>query len=121
MKDIWANYHVGFFDRLSSLKVCGSGEVVYLPPRDFFHFCWFSREGSNTRENIIELWGALFCANWLTIEEISAFGDSKVMIDWVNMRSSFESPVLKNWMMRIIMPIKKFKRLSLTHIHREKN
>lgn len=77
LKAIWASSPISFFDDASTSKVCGSGMFIVIKPRDYHHFRWFSGKGSNNRAELLALWGVLLCANWLAIDEIVVFGDSK--------------------------------------------
>jgi len=38
MKDVWEKYPLIFFDGRSIDKVCGSGALIALKPREVFHF-----------------------------------------------------------------------------------
>lgn len=38
MKDVWEKYPLRFFDGRSTDKVCGSGALIALKPREVFHF-----------------------------------------------------------------------------------
>ena len=39
--------------------------------------------GSNTKEDLLGMWGILFFCNECGIESISFFSDSKVIVEWV--------------------------------------
>ena len=66
-----------------------------------FHFIWNGVEGTNTKAKIITLKGVLFCAQWLSNDQINVFGDSKVAIDRALKRAKLAPLTVINWMKHI--------------------
>lgn len=95
--------------------------AIHLGPSRSYKFHWNCGFGSNTRAELLALWGILYCATWLGLGELTVFGDSKSIIDWVNMRGSLNSPILEPWKLRIRALISEFHSLSISHIYRIQN
>lgn len=70
---------------------------------------------------MLALWGTLFCAKWLDIDESDVYGDSKVTVEWANQRSSLGAHEHTHWIDRIQSLIRSFSRISVSHIFREQN
>jgi len=62
---------------------CGSGAYIALKLVTYFIFSWNSGSGFNNSAELIDLWGVLLCAKWISIEKMNIYGDLKVVIDWI--------------------------------------
>ena len=56
------HFLVGFFDDAAQHGSCDCGVVLRLDMGKQYHLWWHSGFGSNTRANIIALWGLLWFA-----------------------------------------------------------
>ena len=75
----------------------------------------------NIRAEVIALWGLLWFASMLCIEDLWVYGDSKVLIDHLNKETIFFPGHLTSWMERIKMVMRSFNGLKLQHIYKKKN
>ena len=88
---------VGFFDGASNHDFCGCGIVLVLSKDHFLHICLGGGLGSNTKDELLSLYGIMFIASHLGVLDISIFGDSKIIIDWQNDLSNLRVISLKQW------------------------
>lgn len=119
--DIWNSYLVGFFDDVVISNKCGSEAFIALDCGQYYHFYSNIGTGTNSQVEVNTLWGVLFCVKWLSLESLDVFGDTKVVIEWVNERSTLNPPMLSNWMSRIRELIGQFILVTFTHIYKEMN
>jgi ribonuclease HI len=54
---------------------------------------WFINggEGTNTKAELLGAWSTLILAHHLKIKKILVMGDSKVVIDWLNLKGNLHS------------------------------
>lgn len=121
LRAMWDKFLPSFFDGVASDGLCGCGMVTYQDPDELYCFKWCSGQGTNTREELLALWGILLCANWMGIEDIDIFGDSKVIIDWENKRATLNSFELLHCMNKTKSFLPTFRRISISHVYREQN
>ena len=55
------------------------------------------------------------------ITQMQVFGDSKIVVDWVNRRNQINDPHLQQLLNAIRRLLGLFSRFSITHIYRELN
>lgn len=97
-KEIVFSALVGFLDAASKEEECECVAYIVLNLGLSYHFCWSRGFGSNSRAELVALWGVLRCGSWLAIEEIDIYGDSRSVIEWAQGKSSFRAPIHSNWM-----------------------
>lgn len=73
------------------------------------------------RSEVLVLWGLLWFAYQLCIEELRVFGDFKVLIDYLNKGKNISPGHLETWLVCIEMLRNFFTSISFKHIFREKN
>lgn len=61
-KYIWNDFPVGFFDGACSHRKWVYDSFIVLEPSNYYHFSWEGRYGTNSRAEIIALWGVLIFA-----------------------------------------------------------
>lgn len=93
-KDIGRISPVSYFDGAFSEGECGCEAQIELGFGQSYHCYWSGGEGTNSRAEMLDLWGVLQCAFWLAIEDIVVAGDSKSVIEWAKGRHSFRVPFL---------------------------
>jgi hypothetical protein len=57
----------------------------------------------------------------LGLDHLQVFGDSKIVIDWLNCRGNLQVTSLVGWKDRILELAKSFSTLRFAHIYREEN
>ena len=77
--------------------------------------------GTNTREELLGVWDTLSLAVRLNIDGLQVYGDSKIVIDWLNNRGKLHVLSLVRWKDRIKDLTLAFNSISFTHIYREQN
>ena len=77
-------YPIGYFDGATPTNIGGLGIVLLISSSHFFHAKIGYGKSTNTRVELLALWTLLSFAAYLGIPTLSAFGDSQVIINWVN-------------------------------------
>ena len=92
---------MGVFDGIASKHVGGAGAVLYIN-RDHYYLirlgCVFS---TNSRAELLAIYGMLYVANIMGFPELWAFGDSTMVIDRVNKKNNLRVLNLDYWCNRI--------------------
>lgn len=64
--------------------VYGARAVLYLNEDHFFHLKWGLGEGTNNRGELLALYMLLIFAHEKGVQGIQIFGDSMIVINWIN-------------------------------------
>jgi ribonuclease HI len=72
---------------------------------------------TNTRAELLGVWATLHLASRLNIEDLQIFGDSIIVIDWLNNRGKLQVTSLLGWQDRIRELQPNFRKLSFTHTY----
>jgi ribonuclease HI len=78
-------------------------------------------KGTNTKAELMGIWATLTLANHLSLPRLQAFGDSRVIIEWLNDRGKLNVCSIEGWKIRTKDLIKKFQYISFHHLYREFN
>lgn len=120
-KCVWGKYTSGFSDGNSQQRRCSCGAFIVLEPGCYYHFWQEGGQGTNSRAEIIALWGVLLFAKWLRLEQLRVHGDAKSIIDWVKEYTLFSPTILSYQMKRKRTLVSTFQSISFQHIYREQN
>ena len=101
--------------------MCDCGAYIVLQPSQFYHLCWNNGTCTHIGVEIIALWTFLYFVEWLSIETIVVYEDSKAVIDRANEMHTFNLPMLINWINKIKELIGHFSGMTLIHIYKELN
>ena len=74
----------GYFDGATADNLGGSGFVIYLNEHHFFSFAIGCGHGTNTRAELLASWAVLKVSQMMGIPIHLIFGDSMVIISWLN-------------------------------------
>ena len=88
---------VGYFDGASSNGEFSCGMILFLNNDHFFNPCLGGGLVSNTKVELLSLFGLLHFASLIGILDINICGDSQVIIDWLNGSSNLHVLLLKHW------------------------
>ena len=78
-------------------------------------------QASNNKAELSALWETLKVEKSTHIQEIHIYGDSKVVIDWANEKSTIRAPPLQHLLAEIQTLKLNFRRISFGHVYRELN
>jgi ribonuclease HI len=67
------------------------------------------------------VWATLTLASRLNITELEVFGDSRIVIDWLNRKGNLQVVTLDCWKERIRDLSKLFSPITFSHIYRDNN
>ena len=84
----------GYFDGAAMVKAGGAGFVIYLSETHYYCFSLGCGSSSNTRAELLALWAVLRVSNLMGLPLHSIYGDSKVIISWINDLSALDLPTL---------------------------
>ena len=77
--------------------------------------------GTNTKVEVLALWGLLWLASHLYMDKIWIIRDSKVLIDHMNHKAIINLGSMVHWLERINLLKSTFSEISFHHVYREKN
>ena len=84
----------GFFDGAATMKKGGSGFVLYLNDSHYFSFSLGTGSSTNTRAELLVLWEVLKVSLMMGLPMQLIYGDSMVIISWLNRLSALDVPSL---------------------------
>ena len=115
------DFIVGFFEGASANGLGGIG--VHLMFSQDHYICMKMGVGqrTNTRLELLALWTLLFSTKSCGLPFLHIHGDSSVIINWFNRRSSLSSLALDGWCHNIRDLESCFIQLDAVHIYREYN
>lgn len=74
----------GYFNGVEQKGECGARVVIKLNMNHCFRLRMAVGLGTNTKTDLVALWGLLWFALQKKLRIYQILGDSKVIIDWVN-------------------------------------
>lgn len=77
--------------------------------------------GTNTRSELLALWGLVFFVKYLGLSTLNIFGDSLAIISWAKGDRCLSSIQLSGWIKRVHALIDWFSAIFFRHIYREFN
>lgn len=82
----------GFFDGASPghPPICGAGAILYLSKMHYYTIRYVPGMGSNNKAELTALCALLFHAEMIKLKKLQVFGDSQLVIDWINGKASFQ-------------------------------
>jgi hypothetical protein len=100
--------------------LCGAGEKIAV--NSHTGICWTLNcgQGSNMKAELLGEWVSLILTCCHT-DELLLLGDSKITIDWLNGLVEFQVAALECWKERTQDATLLFRKLSFSHIYRERN
>lgn len=72
-----------------------------ISPNCHYKIFWHGGNGSNMRVEVLAMWGLLWVASQLFIENMWVYGDSKVIIDHLNKGTVLNPGTLMSWLEQI--------------------
>lgn len=112
---------VGFFDGASSENNCGARFTISCGKEYTLKFRLACGPGTNTKAELLGLWGFLKVALLCGMDSLRIFGDSLVIIKWANKLVHLDNVLLHHWCLRISGMLNRFLDLSIEHTYRENN
>ena len=108
-----------FFDGAEQGGQCGCGVSISVNENCLIY--WNGGRGSNSKAEAMALVGLIHFCLFINLQDVSIFGDSKVMVDGVIGKSIIRKPQLYGWIDRIKFLWNKSKGVSIHHIKRDLN
>ena len=114
-------YPCGFFDGAAAGNIGGASFVIHLSASYFLSFSLGCGRSTNTRSELLALWALLSATNHLGIPLFTIFGDSPVIISWVNRNASLNAPLLSHCYDEILSLLQHVPSVTIKHIYHEHN
>jgi len=115
------SYPVGFFDGAAQMNCGGCGFLLLVSENHSFKGRLAVEESTNNFSELVAAWALLFWARHIFIRELRLFGDSRVVIDWLNNQATIHSINLQHWCNKIKGLLEEFSDFQCCHIYRELN
>ena len=87
---------IGFFYGALNQEHCGCGMVIVINKDHFLYIYLGGGMGLNTKSKLLILYGLLLIASYIGVTYINIFGDSKIIIDWLNGFTNMQMILLKH-------------------------
>jgi ribonuclease HI len=100
---------------------CGAGGIFKTHPSRITKWFINCGAGSNTKAELMGLWATLTLATFWSINQLQILGDSRVIIDWINLKSNLHAVNIECWKQKTRELAKNFKDISFQHIYRDHN
>ena len=114
-------YPVAYFDGAAKDNHGGAGFMIYLSETHHFGFSVGCGDCTNTRAELMALWSVIRVCLMMGLPIKMIYGDSLVIISWVNGTNTLDVPTLKHWCDDIIYMLRMVPPVSFNHIYREHN
>jgi len=118
-----AGHTVAFFDGAAKVNgcCCGAGGFFKAHPERSIKWFLCCGRGSNTKAELLGLWATLLLASFWSLDHIQVFGDSKVIIDWINHKCDLHSAHVEGWKAKTFLLASKFTDIAFRHLPRTFN
>ena len=110
---------IGYFDGATSKGLSGGGMFLKLNYEHPFLLWMGCGSGSNTKVELLALWGLLQFANYKGIGHLQVVGDSKVTVEQAAGNSRLHALRLEQRCSRIVELKHKFSHITFSHIYRQ--
>jgi len=111
----------GYFDGAAANGKGGCGFILYISKEHFFRGCTGLLHSSNNLAELTAVWSLLFWARHRQIKDIRIFGDSQLVIKWLQGKSAIKAFNLAHRCSNILELTKSFEQIQFEHIYREHN
>jgi hypothetical protein len=93
----------GWFDgaTLSNGTQSGAGGLIKINNYTSYRWTFNCGPGTNTRAELLGAWATLYLASRLHIDTLQIYGDSRIIIEWLNNRGDLQAIPLLAWKDRI--------------------
>ena len=108
---------VAFFYGVEQRGICGASMMIKINKSLNYRLKMSIGPGSNTKVELLVLWGLLYFAKTKNILPVKIFGDSKVIVDWAKGFHDLHIIQLNHWIRRTKELIDFFKHSSFSHIY----
>lgn len=110
-----------FFDGAEQNGICGCGFLILADKDSLFSIHWNGGRGTNMLAEAMALAGLMSFCLFLNLQDVSIFGDSKVLVDYVAGKNTISKLHLMGWLDRIRFFWNSLKGGSVNYICREQN
>ena len=112
---------IGFFDGAAVDGRGGSGFILYISKHHFYRGWTGLLASSNNLAETFAVWILLYWANQLKLTHLRVFGDSLLVINWLNGSSLIHAKNLVHHCYRVRELTTHFEQIHFQHIFRQHN
>ena len=106
---------------LHQINLGGAGFVIHLSENHYFSFTLGCGKSTNTRAELLASWAILKVGQMMGLPIHLIYGDSKVIISWLNRSAALDVPTLMHWCKDINNMLFLAPHVIFKHIYREHN
>lgn len=99
----------------------GCGAWIKISQVERIHICWNGGLGCNNLAELMALWCGLLASHNMGLNDVSIFGDSKIIIDAMVGKAVLSTARVQGWLLRAQQLWSKMNKPAITHIFRENN
>lgn len=110
-----------FLDGAEQDDICGCGVHIIANENNHYLIPWNGGRGSNSKAGAMALAGLLSFCLFLNLQNVTIFGDSRVLVDYVFGKNNILKPQLIGWLDRIRFLWIRLAGGSIHHINRALN
>lgn len=111
----------GFFDGVAANGRGGCGFILYLNKEHFFRGWTGLKDSTNNLAEVFAAWALLHWALLLKLTNLSIFGDSLFVINWLKGSSLIQAKNLVHHCSNIRILIAQFEQVHFQHVYRQHN
>lgn len=100
---------------------CGAGPILCIYASHYYNILYTPGRDYNTKAELATLWVLLFMVGSLNLCKVHIFGDSKIVVDWINGKSEIQVACLAARKAQVREFLAGLDWFSCKHIYRELN
>jgi ribonuclease HI len=100
------------------MECCGAGGIIKTHESKIMKWFINCGAGTNTKAKLMGLWATLTMATHWSIKKLQVLGDSKVIIDWINLKGHLHAVNFEGWKLKTKELATTFQDINFQHIYR---
>ena len=114
-------YPCAYFDGDAQHGTCACGVFIIIEEGQVYYIHWNGGDGTNNKAEVMALAGLLSICDFLGLQKLPIFGDSKVIIEHVLFKHTIRNIHLLGWLNRVEVMWRNRKDFTISHITKDKN
>lgn len=114
-------YLCTYFDSAAQHGTCACGVFIIMEEGQVYDIHWNGGAGTNNKAEVMALVGLLSICDFLGLQKLHIFGDSKVIIEHALSKHTIRNIHLSGWLNRVEAMWSTRKDSTISHITKNKN